>query len=116
MLLQTEPTMRRIPKFYELTPEDRPTRRLWAQRIAILYGTIALVAFAALAVGSHQSPSNQSAALTSRARGDAQPQPLEILMPDLNPSAARPGRPSAIDSAAVHIDVRTNRQEPRGTR
>ena len=51
--------MRRIPKFYELTPEDRRTRRLWAQRIAILYGTIALVAFAALAVGSHQSPSNQ---------------------------------------------------------
>lgn len=55
--------MRRVPKFYELTPEDRHrTRRLWAQRIAILYGTIALVAFAALAVGSHQSPSNQAAA------------------------------------------------------
>lgn len=54
--------MRRIPKFYELTPEDRRTRRLWAQQIAILYGTIALVAFAALAVGSHQSPSNQAAA------------------------------------------------------
>jgi hypothetical protein len=54
--------MRRIPNFYELTPDDRHTQRLWAMRIAVLYGTIALIAFVALAVGTHQSPTNQAAA------------------------------------------------------
>jgi hypothetical protein len=60
--LQTESSMRRVTNFYELRPEDRRTQRLWAQRIAILYGAIALVAFAALAVGEHRSPTNQAAA------------------------------------------------------
>jgi hypothetical protein len=60
--LHTEATMRRIPHFYTLTPEDRRIQRLWTQRIAILYGAIALVAVAVLAVRAHQPPTNQAAA------------------------------------------------------
>ena len=56
----TEATMRRIPNSYTLTPEDRRVQRVWAGRIALLYGAIALIAAAALVARGHQPPGNQA--------------------------------------------------------
>jgi hypothetical protein len=56
----TEATMRRILNSYTLTPEDRRVQRVWAGRIALLYGAIALIAVAALVARGHQPASNQA--------------------------------------------------------
>ena len=52
--------MRRIPKSYTLTPEDRRVQRLWAGRVALIYVAIAVIALAALMVRGHQPAGDQA--------------------------------------------------------
>jgi hypothetical protein len=58
----TEATMRRIPNFYTLTPEDRRVQRQWTGRIALIYVAIAVIALAALVVRGHQPAGDQASA------------------------------------------------------
>jgi len=55
--------MRRIPNFYEPTPEDEHVYRLWVRRLTVFYSVIALVAVLALTLRPHQ-PANYTAAAT----------------------------------------------------
>ncbi len=56
--------MRRVPSFYRPTEEDRRVYRLWVRWLAVVYGSIALVAVALLALRANL-PANQAGAPTA---------------------------------------------------